>query len=218
MEYREIIEQGLTFLGLTWTESQADQLSRYCREIELWNPRYNLVRSSGRDFVERHIFDALSALPVLLSGNGGGYPRIADVGSGNGIPGIPLAVMFPGSTMVLIERSGKRAGFLRNAAAAAGLHPRVTVFEGDVREVNQTFTLVTFRAVSSLGGILPLLMPLVEEGSEIAAYKGRDERVSQELESVALGERKSRITVENLVNPFLPDHQRQLVRITFPCT
>lgn len=214
MDLHDIIMQGIIKLGLSASDNQADQLSRYCREIERWNPRYNLVRSSGVDFIHRHVFDALSAVPAFTDDPSSVSFSAADIGSGNGIPGIPLAVMLPGCSFTLVERSAKRCGFLRNAAAVCGLYPRVKVFEGDVRSASLQVSLITFRAVSSLGYMLPLVLPQLKSGGRIAAYKGREQQVLQELASAGLDPEGEQVQTVNLANPFLPDHQRQLVIIT----
>ncbi len=214
MDLHDIIMQGIHMLGLSASDHQVDQLSRYCREIERWNPRFNLVRSSGRDFIHRHVFDALSAVPALTEDPSSACFSAADIGSGNGIPGIPLAVLLPGCSFTLVERSAKRCGFLRNAAAVCGLYPRVKVLEEDVRTASLQVSLITFRAVSSLGYLLPLVLPLLGPGGRIAAYKGREQQVIQELADAGLDPEGEQVQTVNLANPFLPDHQRQLVIIS----
>ncbi len=215
MDIASLLEEGLNRLNISWTNEDIRNLEAYCRELFLWNPRYKLVRASQQEFVTGHIFDALAALPVLNQLCGNGPLRSADVGSGNGIPGIPLALMQKNSSMTLIERSAKRSGFLRNAVVASGLHNRVEVFEGDVRDLQDLFDLITFRAVSDLGGILPLLLPLAAPGGIIAAYKGRDESVSRELDSLDV---PMKVTLHDLHPPFLPEHRRQLVVLHIPCS
>ena len=213
MDYSGYLASGLQSLGLTWSSEQLEQLHAYCREIELWNPRYNLVRAAGEEFVLRHVMDALAAVPVLqgLLPQGG---RMADAGSGNGVPGIPLAVMLPEVEMVLIERSGKRSGFLRNAAAAAGLHPRVSVFEGDIRKAGFVCDAVTFRAVARLRDIYPLLAPLLKEHGVIAAYKGTDRRVAEEIAELTVESPELAVRTADMVNPLMDGYRRQLVLIS----
>ncbi len=213
MDYSGYLASGLNTLGLTWSTEQLEQLNAYCREIDLWNPRYNLVRAAGEEFVVRHIMDALAAVPVLQRL----LPRgssMADAGSGNGVPGIPLAVMLPGIRMVLIERSGKRSGFLRNAAAAAGLHPRVSVFEGDLRQAGFTCDAVTFRAVARLREIYPMLAPLLKKHGVIAAYKGTDRRVAEEITELTAERPELTVRTADITNPLMDGYRRQLVLIS----
>jgi len=211
---KALLREGMTYLGIPWTENQIQQLSAYCAEIDLWNKRYNLVRSSGEDFIRRHVFDALSAYPALKRLQPAVQQsdfRIADVGSGNGIPGIPLAVMCSECRVVLVERSGSRAGFLMNALAVSGLSKRVNVFEGDVKNLKDSFPLITLRAVSSLQEIVMLVSPLLEKDGAVAAYKGQEAKVREELSQLNASGDEWNYNIEPLENPYQPDYQRRLV-------
>lgn len=211
---KDLLIEGLNLLGIPWNDQQIAQLSAYCAEVELWNKRFNLTRASGEQFIRHHVFDALCAVSVLKQLQprieSPGF-RIADVGSGNGIPGIPLAIMFPLCRMVLIERSKKRSGFLLNALAVTGISGRGEVFEGDLKDMGETFQLVTFRAVSSLHALFPQIAPLVEHQGAIAAYKGQEWKVQEELASLSEWEDAWSYAVEPIFNPFQPDVQRRLV-------
>jgi 16S rRNA (guanine527-N7)-methyltransferase len=162
-------------------------LDRYIAEIELFNPAYGLVSVKDRgELVVRHILDSLAAIGVL-SGVPlplEGYParRIADVGSGAGLPGIPLAIALPQARFTLIERMGRRAGFLRSALAALGLS-NVTVEETEMEKAAPgRFDLVVFRAFRPLEPpILKGLLRLLAEGGVLAAWKGRLSAIQGEL-------------------------------------
>jgi len=162
-------------------------LERYIKEIELFNSAYGLVAAgSTKEIVIRHILDSLAPLGKisrLLSGKDKtSRPQIADAGSGAGLPGIPLAIALPECNFTLIERMGRRAGFLYSTSAVLGLS-NITVEECGLEETESgRFSLVTFRAFKPLEPkLLKTLLNVCEEGGIIAAYKGRLEKIKQEI-------------------------------------
>jgi len=133
----------------------------------------------------KHILDSLAPLNILR-GLLPDKPAIADVGSGAGLPGIPLAVCMPNAEFTLIERMGRRAGFLRDAVAILGLS-NVRVEQMEMEKVSPAgcFDLVVFRAFRPLQpAILKGLWRLLAPGGIIAAYKGRRETVEEEMASL----------------------------------
>ncbi|MDR2135345.1 MAG: 16S rRNA (guanine(527)-N(7))-methyltransferase RsmG [Treponema sp.] len=164
-------------------------LERYIAEIERFNPAYGLVKVKNREeLVTRHILDSLAPLGIILSllEAGGPAAQAADLGSGAGLPGIPLAIALPEFRFTLIERMGRRAGFLRNTAAVLGLE-NVAVEEAEMEKAAPgRFTLLCFRAFRPLEPALhKALLRLLAPGGAIAAYKGRLEAIRAEL--AALG-------------------------------
>ncbi|TFG59678.1 MAG: 16S rRNA (guanine(527)-N(7))-methyltransferase RsmG [Spirochaetales bacterium] len=202
-----LLREGLDLLGITASEEQIRSLRLYTLELEAWNSRMNLVGGTLSDFTVRHLLDCLSALPVLES-----LPHacIADIGSGAGLPGIPLAVAMPETEAVLIERSGKKAGFLRSSAAVLGLG-RVRVIEKPYETVRERFQLVTCRAFAAISALLPAVRLMLEPGGAFAAYKGKREEVERELGEAGIAGREN-VSVIELKVPYL-NEQRHLVVI-----
>ncbi|MDR0402815.1 MAG: 16S rRNA (guanine(527)-N(7))-methyltransferase RsmG [Treponema sp.] len=174
-------------------DAAAVLLDKYMDEIEALNPSRGLVKVSGREeLVVKHILDSLAPLGhiVRLSGvPAAGGPaflrpefRIADAGSGAGLPGIPLAICLPGARISLIERAARRADFLRNAAAVLGLS-NVTVEETEMEKAPPgRFDLVVFRAFRPLEqAVLKGLFRLLAPGGRLAAYKGTREKTEKEI-------------------------------------
>jgi 16S rRNA (guanine527-N7)-methyltransferase len=163
----------------------AAALETYLAEIERFNPAYGLVGAKDRrELVIKHILDSLAPLGIirrLLSA----FPpphKIADAGSGAGLPGIPLAICLPGVTVTLIERMGRRAGFLRNTLAALGLSNAAV----EEREMEQAapgrYHVVTFRAFRPLEPrLLKSLFRACAPDGLLAAYKGRREKIEAEM-------------------------------------
>ncbi len=105
--------------GIDMKEKAADSFYIYYNELFIWNKRINLISEKEEDrFVLRHIIDSLSVLlKIDLQKN----DRLLDLGSGNGLPGIPLAIMIPGITVDLLESNFKKCIFLRHVTSKLGL-------------------------------------------------------------------------------------------------
>ena len=179
-----LLEEGLEKLGLdkAAADTALKLLTRYIEEIELFNTAYGLVKvQDRRELIVKHILDSLAPLNILRSLEK--TSSIADVGSGAGLPGIPLAVCMPGAEFTLIERMGRRAGFLRNTLAIMGL-PNVRVEEKEMERISPAgcFDIVVLRAFRPLEpAIFKGLARLLAAGGIIAAYKGRRESIEEEM-------------------------------------
>jgi 16S rRNA (guanine527-N7)-methyltransferase len=180
------------------TDQAGELLQKYIEEIERFNPVYGLVGTNDRRaLVIRHILDSLAPLGIICrllnrAGRTGAAstakaaPRIADIGSGAGLPGIPLAAALPRCSFTLIERMGKRAGFLRSAVSALKLS-NVSVEEAEMEKSPRgRFDLVVTRAFHPLERkLLKKTLRLCREGGMLAAYKGRREKIEREIEGLA---------------------------------
>jgi 16S rRNA (guanine527-N7)-methyltransferase len=165
-------------------------LARYIAEIELFNSAYGLVGAHDtQELIIKHILDSLAPLGIICRllaqmpvAGYGTVAHIADVGSGAGLPGIPLAICLPDCNFTLIERMGRRAGFLWNAKAGLGLS-NITVEEGEIeRTAPGGFRLVVFRAFKPLEPkLLKSLFRACAGGGVLAAYKGRREKIAEEM-------------------------------------
>ena len=190
----------------------APLLERYINEIELFNPAYGLVGTNDpEELIVKHILDSLAPLGIISRLIGGGSAvQIADAGSGAGLPGIPLAIALPKVRFTLIERMGRRAGFLWNTKANLALS-NVTVEEGELEKTTSgPFQLVTFRAFKPMDPkLLKALFRICEKGGVIAAYKGRREKIEQEMAPLEkLCGKYESIPYEA---PFLDEERRLLV-------
>ena len=111
------LRAGVTALGLTLHQTQLDQLLEFLYLLERWNRTWNLtaIREPER-MLTHHLLDSLSILPAL-----GGCRKALDVGSGAGLPGIPLAIALPDTVWILLDSNAKKTRFLRQAVAHCGL-------------------------------------------------------------------------------------------------
>ena len=209
-----LLEEGLVRLGLVESMDRIlPLLYRYIEEIELFNPSYGLVKVRDREeLIVKHILDSLAPLYFICdflenpdkqkgrnvadAGSGAGLQgkpvalKIADVGSGAGLPGIPLAICMPDAEFTLIERMGRRAGFLRDVIAMLNLS-NVSVKESEMEELaaltekrkeSFAFNVAVFRAFKPLDStILKKLFSLLAPDGILAAYKGRRQSIEDEM-------------------------------------
>jgi 16S rRNA (guanine527-N7)-methyltransferase len=166
------LDRGLAELGLELPAGARERLLDYVALLVKWNRTYNLT--AIRDplaMVAHHLLDSLAVLPHLpLAGTGA---RLADAGSGAGLPGIPLALARPQWRVALAESSQKKAAFLRQAAIELALD-NVEVHEGRVEAWRPAtlFDVVISRAFAALTEFLALCRHLVAPSGVLAAMTG----------------------------------------------
>jgi len=166
------LERGLEEMALALPAGAAERLLGYVALLVKWNRTYNLT--AIRDplaMVAHHLLDSLSVLPHLPLG--AERARLADAGSGAGLPGIPLAIARPRWHIALAEASQKKAAFLRQAAIELALD-NVEVHEGRVEawRPQPLFDLVISRAFAALAQFIAACRHLVAPGGILAAMKG----------------------------------------------
>jgi 16S rRNA (guanine527-N7)-methyltransferase len=158
------------------TQQQHDQLGRYLDLLIEANQRMNLTRITDRAAAEiGHVGDALTLLPYLPA-PADRLIQLADLGSGGGVPGIPLAIARPDIHITLIESTAKKARFLTETAATLGL-ANVHVLAERAEDVGQgpareKFDVVTARAVGVMVWLVEWCLPLARVGGNVLAMKG----------------------------------------------
>jgi 16S rRNA (guanine527-N7)-methyltransferase len=172
----------LALIGVTLDDEVIARIGDYLARLLAMNELMNLTATKDpSEAWERHGLDALTLLPHLAPIAAGG--RLVDIGSGGGVPGIPLAIARPDLKVTLIEATQKKAAFLTAVAAALGL-TNVTVravrAEQLARgELRASFDAVTARAVARLVALVPLISPLARPGAVMLLIKGQ--RADEEL-------------------------------------
>jgi 16S rRNA (guanine527-N7)-methyltransferase len=203
---------GLRRLGVPDPERAAPRLSSYADEVVRWNPRFGLVSiDSRRDLVVRHILDSLSAWQHVRAA-AGLTGTVLDVGSGAGLPGIPLAVALPDTPFTLLERMARRASFLSTCVLLLDL-PRVSVLAQDIRDTHGFFEVVTFRALAPLDRFLRDAARAGLRWGTLLAYKGRKAKAEEELRAVRAAFVCASADIIPLRTPFL-DEERCLVSLS----
>jgi 16S rRNA (guanine527-N7)-methyltransferase len=162
-------------LGIRLSPRQVSLFSRYEQELVEWNARFNLTAIRDPESIRaKHFLDSLSC---VLAWKDSPPACLIDIGTGAGFPGIPLKILYPALSLVLVESVGKKAEFCRHLASTFGLE-RVEVTQARAEEVGQDkkyrerFDWSTARAVANLPILVEYLLPLVRVGGAILAQKG----------------------------------------------
>lgn len=168
-ELRHQLRQGLLALELPADGGCAERLLRYLALLEKWNRVYNLT--GVRDMptmVTSHLLDSLSVHPFIT----GRY--LLDVGSGAGLPGLPLAVAMPDLRVTLLESRQKRARFLEYVVSTLGLaNVDVVCRRVEQYQPQQKFDTLVTRAFSTIAAFTDLAGHLCAKGGKLIALKGR---------------------------------------------
>ncbi len=197
-----------------------EQLEQYIEEVLEFNKGYNLMKAANADeLAVNHILDSLAAVPHLEKIISGMCVekkcetlQMADIGSGGGCPGIPLAVVFPDHNFTLVERMEKRCVFLSSTVAKLGLsNVKIECKAADMVQP-ESFDIEVFRAFHPFDKkIIKLLFNMLKKGGCLAAYKAREEKILAEMEEVKFIVKDYQKI--KMVVPFLEDHERNLVVI-----
>jgi 16S rRNA (guanine527-N7)-methyltransferase len=172
--------------GVALSPAQHDLLARYLDLLLAANATMNLTRITERAAAElHHVADSLTLLPFLPPGP----HALADVGTGGGVPGIPLAIARPDAQVLLIESTKKKAAFLRSAVEQLGL-ANVAINDERAEDVGQSkdhrerYDAVVARAVAPMVWLAEWCLPLAKpKGGKVLAMKG--EKVANELPEAA---------------------------------
>ncbi len=177
-DWRQALGPGLKALGVTLPPGAEARFLAFTELLLQWNKAYNLTAVRDPDEVlTKHLLDSLAVLPYVT-----GSP-VLDVGTGAGLPGIPLALALPDTRFVLLDSNGKKTRFITHAAAMLPL-PNVTAVQARVEDYRPEapFATVLSRAFASLKDFAVLAGGLVAPGGRLLAMKGApDEAELREL-------------------------------------
>jgi len=180
----DFVYDELRELDIELTPDQLDRLDRYLALVLDENTRTNLTAVREPELAWRRlIIDSLTVLPGLDELEPGS--RVIDVGSGAGLPGMPVAIARPNLRVTMLESTGKKADFIRRAIQTLGLH-NATVLQdraetaGQSPEHREAYDACINRAVGPMNVLLEFSLPLVRSGGRVLAMKGP--RAEQELD------------------------------------
>jgi 16S rRNA (guanine527-N7)-methyltransferase len=196
--------EGARALGIELSDEQAGKLVAHLDLLDDWNQRMNLtaIRDRGQQLT-KHLLDSLSVRPYLRGS------RVADVGSGAGFPGIPLAIVLPDVHFALIESTGKKCRFLEHVRDTLALtNVEVVQARAEAFKPTARFETVLARAVGPVADLVRVAGPLVAGGGRLLAMKGRfpEDELAKKLSGWKVAE------VHRLVVPGL-DEERHVVEL-----
>ena len=207
-----ILSEGLKQQSQHVAQAEQRKLIQFVALLDKWNRTYNLTSiRDPQEMVTLHLLDSLVMLPFFTPEQG--IKRVLDVGTGGGIPGIPLAICLPETDFVLMDARGKKIRFIQTVIAQLGLknvraiHSRVEDYK---IENNQQFDRIISRAFASLEDMLQLCQHLCHKNGKFLAMKGQipEEEIAQLPEGF-------RIEEINDLRIFGLHAQRHLIQIAF---
>ena len=190
---KEKLAHGLEKMGLAFDDQVQAQLIAYLGILQKWNAHMNLTGHQSLDkMVTYHLLDSLSVLPFLQGKN------VLDIGSGAGLPGIPLAIVDGTRNYTLVDARNKRVQFLRtvcrelNLSHVTPLHTRIEDYQP-----NSPIDTVTARAVSNASNLITMSQHLIAPGGQWLLMKGQDP--ASEMEGVSFGYSIEPVKVPTLI-------------------
>ncbi|MBQ0050875.1 MAG: 16S rRNA (guanine(527)-N(7))-methyltransferase RsmG [Treponema sp.] len=198
---------GIKILPLDELEAK---MEKYIAELQEYNAKFDLINTDDHDEIAvKHILDSLSALPLICEQLAKRFSEdselsLADIGSGAGLPGIPLSAALPQFKFTLLERMTKRCAFLNHCAQELELK-NVTVEEDQAERLEQKrFDLCVFRAFRPLEKkMAKVLLRILKENGVLAAYKAKHEKILEEMEALP---QKPKYEILPITVPFLTEN------------
>ena len=201
-EWKQLIVDGARQFNLTLDGATVDLFAAHARELLKWNRKINLTAiTDPREVAVKHYLDSVAPLRFV--------PRpksLLDIGSGGGFPGIPMKIVMPDVSAVLIDATRKKAGFLASAGRLLGLKrywaihtraedlsPRTSRRQASPRSLSgnpgdripETFELIVTRALGSIDEFVSLGLPLLSDKGMMVAWKGRKTEMQFDEDIVA---------------------------------
>jgi 16S rRNA (guanine527-N7)-methyltransferase len=186
------LKEGAAKLRIELTGNQLKLFEVYYRELVAWNRRINLTAITDYEEVQvKHFLDSLTLLLVI--GTYGERPRVIDIGTGGGLPGIPLKIVQPGIRLTLLEATEKKVRFLYNLVDKLGLQG-VTIVTGRAEVIahdeqyREKYDLAVSRAVAALPVLVELVLPFCAPGGFFIAQKAGDieKEINQSMTAIEI--------------------------------
>jgi 16S rRNA (guanine527-N7)-methyltransferase len=208
----DLVSLGIEDLGLNLSPENIADLELFLQEMGRWNQVHNLTAIEGeKNSVRLHLIDSITVLPVMRQFLHLKNPKIADLGSGGGLPAIPIAILQPEWHVTLIEAIRKKTAFLQHVRGKLGLK-NIQVLSERVEAVAKSqpgqFDAVISRAFTNLAHFLELSLPLLKSDGLVFAMKAK--RADEELQDVCMDDWRL-VADEPLHIPNLAVERRLLV-------
>jgi len=201
--YKALLKTGLKKLNIELSDDKIELLLAYHALLVKWNKAYNLTAvRDPEEMIRRHLLDSLSILPHITG------ERILDVGTGPGLPGIPLAICFPEKNLTLLDSNGKKTRFLTQAKIELKLDNMTPVQSRIESFETEPFDAITSRAFATLKDMVDGSIHLLKDEGYFYAMKGL-------YPTEEIGELDNRTTVVDCFALHVPgeEAERHLVKI-----
>lgn len=204
MNYDSILDNISNIIKID--ENKKEKLIQYASLVIDYNKNVNITGSKTEEgFFNDHIADCLLALDIFYD-----YDNIIDIGSGSGLPSIPLAIVFNDKKFTLCESKNKKAEFLRLAKDKLGLD-NIEVKCINAYEIKEKYDTITSRAFSDISTLLKIFNKLKTKKSKLILYKGKIEKIEEELKEANIQKNKYNIEIKKLESK---DKERHIVIIS----
>lgn len=185
-------EEHFDFLNIDYQKKVA--LIKYASLVMDYNKNINITGAENiENFIKEHIIDSLLALNIFKN-----CDNIIDIGSGAGLPSIPLAIVYENKKFALCESKNKKADFLDMAKKELSLN-NIEIKRVNVYEIKEKYETITARAFSDIKTLLKIFKRLKHKNSVLIAYKGKLDKIKEELEEIKNIE-KYNFKIKNLNN------------------
>ena len=206
MDLARELRAGSEELGISLQQSQYDQLLEYLLLLAKWNQVYNLTAiTEPRKMLSHHLLDSLSLMPSLLRAN-----KVLDVGSGAGLPGLPLAIAMPATIWIMLDSNARKTRFIRQAIAHCGLR-NAQVVQSRVQDYHAPDSLdfIVSRAYAPLADFCDSVAHLLTPKTRLLTMKtGLKRQEAQQLDTDRFEFEEETLTVPGI------GEARSLVTIT----
>lgn len=206
MNYYSELENISNFSHINIDDNKKEKLIEYSSLVIEYNKNINITGAKNtEDFFYFHIIDCLLALEIFSS-----YDNIIDIGSGAGLPSIPLAIVFNDKKFTLCESKNKKAEFLKFAKDKLQLN-NIEIKCINAYEIKEKYDTITSRAFSDISSLLKIFNKIKNKDSKLIAYKGKIKKIEEELKNANIQKSKYNIEIKKLQ---IEDKERHIVIIS----
>lgn len=206
MNYDSILDNISNVTNIQIDEAAKKKLIDYSSLVIDYNKNVNITGAkTTEDFFSDHVADSLLALNIFSD-----YDNIIDIGCGAGLPSIPLSIVYTDKKFTLCESKNKKCEFLRLAEKKLELN-NIKIKCINAYEIKEKYDIITSRAFSDIATLLKIFNKLKKKNSKLIAYKGKIEKIEEELKEANIQKNKYHIEIKKL--PF-QDKERHIVIIS----
>ena len=206
LNYDSILDYISSTANIKITEENKQKLLDYASLVIEYNQNVNITGAKTiEDFFNDHIIDCLLALNIFQNND-----NIIDIGCGAGLPSIPLAIIYNNKKFTLCESKNKKCEFLRLAKDKLKLN-NIEIKCMNVYEIKEKYDTITSRAFSDIATLFKIFNKLKKKNSKLLLYKGKIDKIEEELKEANIQKNKYNIEIKKLPNE---DKERHIVIIS----